>query len=335
MAVTITDRKSNKYKKIEWKKLIFYIGLIIFPVLQYLIFSIAVNFNSVIMSFQRFEYVKEIDDYVSVFVGFDNFKDAFTDFFTLHKYDQMLINSTIAYLSSIIITTPLALLFSFYIFKKFRGAKIFRTILFMPTIISTVILAYVFNLFGETLFPAIVHKLFYSNRMTFLEFEANSNLYKSYQLMGLGLPNTFPSLIFYHVFMGFGTNVLLYSGAMSSIDPSTIEAAKIDGCSDWKEFIHIILPGVYPTIVSFIVVGIGTFFTQKLAIYDIYGKAAQGTSIETIGYYLYSETVAADGGLGKYASYPYLSTLGVIFTCIVTPISFLVRHLLEKYGPSK
>ena len=72
---------------------------------------------------------------------------------------------------------------------------------------------------------------------------------------------------------------------------------------------------------------------KKLAIYDMFGVDASN-DIQTVGYYLYREAIKADSGLGKYGKYPYLSTLGVIFTLVVTPISFLVKHLLEKYGPS-
>lgn len=333
MIATITSKNNKKYRKVDWRKLIFYIGLISLPLLQYFIFSIVVNFNSVIMSFEKFEYSANLDQYVTKFAGFDNFKKVFIDFFVEKTFSTMFKNSTIAYLSGLLITTPLALVFSYYISKKLRGAKIFRTILFMPTIISTVVLACVFRLFGETIFPALIHKLFYADKMTFNQFYRDVTLMNSYQLISKTNPNTFPALIFYHVFMGFGTNVLLYSGAMTAIDPSTIEAAKIDGCSDWQEFIHIILPGIFPTIVSFIVVGIGVFFTQKLAIYDMFGVDASN-DIQTVGYYLYREAIKADSGLGKYGKYPYLSTLGVIFTLVVTPISFLVKHLLEKYGPS-
>ena len=50
--------------------------------------------------------------------------------------------------------------------------------------------------------------------------------------------------MFFNVFMGFGTNMLMYTGAMSSVSPSTKEAAKVDGANAWQRFKSIIIPSI-------------------------------------------------------------------------------------------
>ena len=36
----------------------------------------------------------------------------------------------------------------------------------------------------------------------------------------------------------------------------------------------------------------------------------------------------------RYEAHPYLATMGLVFTIIITPITLGVKKLLEKYGPS-
>lgn len=109
--------------------LIFYIVMLAYPVLQFAVFYIGVNFNSILMAFQYFSgSTGKIDNYV-FFEGAELFKN-FTTFFDRFKEtsgigDMTLIhgyafkNAFVAYFSALLITTPVSLIFSYYIFKKY------------------------------------------------------------------------------------------------------------------------------------------------------------------------------------------------------------------------
>ena len=89
------------------------------------------------------------------------------------------------------------------------------------------------------------------------------------QVMGL-LANadiTFVVILFYNVWIGFGVSTLLYVSAMSNINGSIIEAAKLDGVTTTQEFIHIIMPLIWPTFTQFFVVSIGAVFMNQLSLY--------------------------------------------------------------------
>ena len=301
------------------KDLIFYCLMIALPLLQYAIFYVGVNMNSILLAFQKYEM--QGYSYKFVFVAnFDNFKNVFVDLFTTPIMIQILKNTTTIYLLSLFVVTPLALIFSFYIMKKLPGSGLFRVILFIPTIICSVILVYIFQIIADNIVPNIATSII-----------GDDTKYDKFQLL-VNADTRFGAIVFFGMFLSFGVNVLMYSGAMSSVSDDIIEAAHLDGCGDFKEFIHIILPSVFPTLTTFIIIGIANFFINQAHLFDLYGAHAE-SSIQTLGYFMFAKA-APFGGEIDYASYPYLSAMGLIFTLFAAPVTFFVKWALEKFGPN-
>ena len=311
------NKVSSSYAKKKRGDMLFYALMIALPLLQYFIFYIVVNFNSISLSFQKYE--TDGYGYKYTFLGsnlFANYKDVILDLFQDTTLIKTVKNSLIVYGCNLFIITPLALVFSYYLMKKLAGHHIFRIILFLPTIICSVILVYIYRVVIDNIIPEILMKSFGGTK-------------NDYQYL-VNPETRFAAIIVYRIFIAFGVNVLLYTGAMSGVSEDVLEAAKLDGATDFKEFIYIIIPSVWPTLTTFLVTGVAAFFTNNLGLYDLYGNTAD-PSIWTLGYYMYMNTVA-DGG--RYELYPYLSTMGIVFTLIALPISSLVKWALEKYGPS-
>jgi len=70
--------------------------------------------------------------------------------------------------------------------------------------------------------------------------------------------------------VGWGT--ILYLAALTTIDPHLYEAARIDGASRWRQTWHVTLPGIRPTIMTLLILNIGTFtavgFEKILLLYN-------------------------------------------------------------------
>ena len=135
------------------------------------------------------------------------------------------------------------------------------------------------------------------------------------------------TVLFYSLFMGFGPSTMMYVGAMNNISDSIVEYAKIDGFSPLQEFIYITLPMIYPTITTFITVGLAGVFTNQMGLYQFFGRDAE-PSLWTVGYYMYVSIQGA--GLNDY---PFLSAFGLVMTFLTAPVTLIVKKLLEKYGP--
>ncbi|MCM3694173.1 ABC transporter permease [Neobacillus niacini] len=74
------------------------------------------------------------------------------------------------------------------------------------------------------------------------------------------------------MWQGMGWGAILYLAALTNIDESLYEAAKIDGANRWKQTIHITIPGILPTIVTLLVLNIGSLmavgFEKVLLLYN-------------------------------------------------------------------
>ena len=284
---------------------IFYIALMALPVLQFCVFYIYVNINSVIMAFQEYNLTEEGG--VFTFVGLDNFVTLFSG----EKLKQLLImgkNSLILFCFTFFVGIPLALCFSYYIYKQKALSGLFKVILYLPSILSGVVVGLIYLYFMDQAVPAY-----------YLQFTGEVMLPPFNDHM-LGFS------IFYTVFFGFGTNVLLYVGAMGKLSDSVIEAAQIDGANSVQEFIYVVLPQIFPTIKTFMLTGLAALFTNQASMFTFTSGAPRSES--TIGYYLYVQAKSEE-----FAVYTELAALGVALSVITSVITFTVRRILNKVDP--
>lgn len=283
---------------------IFYIVMIALPVLQFCVFYIGVNFNSILLAFKDYDALS--GEYTWVF--FDNFVDFFRDVTTGSALRYSIKNSLIIYAVGLVVGVPLTLFFSYYVYKKMFLYRTARLFLFLPQILPSMVMVILFTYFVSIGFPA----------------------------MGmpdmLADPNTkFGTLIFFNIWIGFGGGVLLYSGAMGQVSDSVIEAAKLDGASTFREFFNIILPGIFPTITTFLVTGVTGIFLNQANLYSFYSYGAD-IRVYTLGYYLFVQVMGQNSSL---ATYPYAAAAGITLTIIAVPLTMLMKYLLERFGPKE
>lgn len=290
------------------KDLIFYVLMMLFPIAQFSIMYIGVNFNSFLLSF------KNIDIDGNYTWTFSNISDAFNLLRTSPLLRSAAKNSLSSYLLLTFIGTPLGLVFSFYIYKKLPLSGAFRVILFLPSIISAIVMVTIFQFFVERAIPAFWQKAFNVKIKGLIENQASR----------------YATIIFYNIWVGFGTGVLMYSNAMSGIPQEIVESAHLDGATGINEFWRITLPMVYPTLSTFLITGVAGLFTNQINLYSFYGGSAP-ESVQTYGYYLFTRTQLAKSE----SEYPLLSAMGLLFTMVIVPLTFGVKWMLEKFGPKE
>ncbi len=301
-----------KLSKKERNRRLFYASVVALPIIQFLIFYVVVNLRSFLFAFQSYD---DIAGYSIVW--FKNFEEIFNSLST--KEGQVLVdsarNSLVLYLFTLIIGSGGAVLFSNYIYKKNFGSKFFQVVLFLPHIISGVVLMTVYKFLLDQGIPQL-------GEMLGLKIKPLLDNYEDH----------FKLVLIFQLWMGFGTQVLMYTSTMSGISPSVVESAQLDGITPFKELIYITLPMIYPTFVTFITVGVAGLFTNQMSLYNFYGNNVNKKAW-TLGYYLFRETQVASMP-PDISKYPKISALGLLFTLIAVPITFLVKRLMEKYGPS-
>ena len=141
----------------------------------------------------------------------------------------------------------------------------------------------------------------------------------------------FFAVMFYNLLVGFGVNVLMYSNAMSAISEEVVEAAHLDGATGLKEFWFITLPSIYPTLVTFLITALAGMFLNQYNLYSFFGSG-EHFGLQTYGLYFYVQTLVADGSRAEYSQ---ISAIGLWLTFIALPLTYGVKFLLEKLGPSE
>ena len=292
------------------KDLIFYVIMMAYPVAYFLFFYVAINFNSLALAFKKYDIDVVTNKQYAVWAGLDNFKTIFHEYTSSTLLKNALTNSLVVYLYSLI-TIPLGLLFSFYIAKKAKGHEFFKVMLFLPSILSALILVIMYKYICERLYPAIMLE-FFDQKVQGLLADSETR---------------FGALLFYNILTSFGTSVLIYSSSMDRIPESIVESAKLEGITGIQEFWYITLPLIFSTMSTFLIVGVAGIFTNQFNLFSVYGIAPPSTDMYTLGYYLFAETAYANS-----LSYPRLSAFGILFTIIVIPLTFGLRFVLEKIG---
>ena len=197
-------------------------------------------------------------------------------------------------------------------------SDLFRLVLFMPKILSSVVFCLLFRYLANDVYVYFMK--------TVMEVEGVKGL--------LDNPATkFNAVLFFNVWVGFGVNVLMFTGSMSGIDESVVESAHLDGVNTIQEFWYITFPLIWPTFTSFFTIHVAAFFTDQMGLHTLFGTGA--SKIATFGYYLYVNTAQSEvipGGTTP--SFSVLSSMGLMMTAVMLPLVLTLRKVLRKYGPS-
>ena len=297
---------------------IFYFSFLALPLAQFVIFYVVVNFNSILLAFQNYSNFN--GTVTRTWVGFANFAEIWNIFTTDpgHTLQLVLRNSFIFFAVDVLITMPLCLLFSYYIYKKGFLGGFFKVMLFLPSVVCSMVFVIFYNYFVEDVITSILNAMATENPI--------------YTILGKGDWLSFLTLIIFCVGINFSGSILLYLNAMSSVSTSTIEAAKVDGAGEFTIFLHVILPGCWKTIVSLFLVSLALTASGQAYLFSFYAGNAP-IEVQTLGYYQFMLVIAS--GQENPVSYPLASAYGVLLTLIIAPLTFLARYLLNRFGPSE
>lgn len=293
----------GKEKKLQIDEIIFILGMLIVPVVQFMIFWVGVNLNSFIMAFQRYP-TNEWSLY--------NFEVVFKELSMAESDLSIAIRNTLIFFIKDLLLIPFQLVISYILYKQILGAKVFRIIFYLPTVISAVVITTAFSnmiMPPDGPFALLLTKMGVKEVPEFL---ANSD----YALT---------TIMVFTIWMGWAGNMLLFGGALARIPVELLESARMDGISTGKEVIHMILPLVWPTMSTMIILKMTTIFGAGGPILLL----TQGSyKTWTIGYWIFSKVAAGYGG--GVASYNICSAAGMIFTAIGVPLIMGARWLIER-----
>jgi cellobiose transport system permease protein len=234
-------------------------------------------------------------------VGLENYRNLFSNTFFWNALRNTITIGIISTVPQLCMALGIAHLLNY----KLRGRTFFRVAMLMP--------------YATSLAAATV---------IFLElFDANLGIVNwALHLLHLPQPDwqgsKWPSQVAISAIITWrwtGYNALIYLAGMQAIDPTLYDAAAVDGCGNWRQFFHVTLPGLRPTILLTIVVstiGAAQIFGEPLLYHG--GKADGGTQgqYQTLGLLMYQQGWINDR-LGLAAATAWLMFLMILVAVLV------------------
>lgn len=301
-------REKIKINKSNIAKTVFICCMLIYPIAQFLVFYVYMNFNNILMAFQGMR-----TDGSRFWTGFENFKNVFVGL------DSNILaisfwNNLKMFTLTLVIGMPLNILFGYYLYKKKVGSTIIRIVYMLPNMVSGVVMTLLFMKFVELGLPKMMEEMF-----------------------GFVVPNlirnnnsAFGVQVFYALWLGFSSSIIIYSNAMFSIDESIIEAGKIDGTSTYKELIHLVVPLIFPTLTTYLITGVASIFTISGSLYLFYGLNDVPQKTYMMGFYMFRIAMAGD-----LTSYPMGAAVSILITLVTVPLTLGIRWILNKIDPTR
>lgn len=200
----------------------------------------------------------------------------------------------------------LTLLLAVLMDKAMKGVKLYRTILFIPCLFSSIVTGFVWTKIYAVVLPDICARL-----------HLNWNL----QLLGNADTVTI-GLTIANIWQWSGLWMMIYLAALQSIPTEYYEAAKIDGANGIQKFIKITVPLLMPAITT-CTIGLTT---GALKTYDILVTSTQGgpgRASTSIIYYLYT-------AIFEHKLYGYGSSIAVTLILLLLAVAVFQIRLFRK-----
>lgn len=217
---------------------------------------------------KSFYYYDQIPSH-TLWVGFKNFGHIFTRNAEYWKSWLTTLEFTLWKLPFEVVLT---LILAYFLSKRIKGASFIRGVYFMPTVISAVLCSVIFtNLFQYFgFFNDILIKIgaisepidWFANKWSAMIVLVSSSVWKN-----------------------FGTNVLLFTAALTNVPEELYEAADIDGANAVEKFMNITVPMIAPVFQTILLLAInGTLHVGEFIVTMTNG--APGGATHTVGSYI-------------------------------------------------
>lgn len=285
------------------------IYLMLIPVLLfYLIFEYGPLYG-IQIAFKNYAVTKGI--WSSPWAGFRNFED----FFQSYYFWRLLKNTLLLSFYDILFGFPapiiLALLLNEVRLKFFKHAV--QTVTYLPHFISLVVI--VGMIVDFTARDGLINQL-----LALLGIPAIPFLIK---------PEWFRTLyVSSDIWQGVGWGSIIYLAAITNIDPTQYEAARIDGAGRWKQMLHVTIPGILPTVVILFILRVGGLMSvgaEKIIL--MYNPTIFDTA-DVISTFVYRKGVLE-------MSYSYSAAVGLFNSIINFSMLILANSLSRRLSENK
>jgi len=255
--------------------------------------------SAILLSFQSWNGLTS-----STWVGLGNYRDLLQDPLFLNAFEH----TALFVVVTVLFQTVIPLLVAVLLFKGVRGSVFFRTVYFMPTVISLAV-------------SGLLWSIIYDPTNGVLNIVLGKLGLQSLEKPWLADTGTvLPSIMVVSIWQSLGFYLLIFYAGLQGIPRDIYEAASTDGANAWQRFRHVTIPLLAPVIT--VVVVLNTINGLK-AFDQIWVMTAGGPThaSDTLGTYLYYTAFGAYGSANPQLG--YASAIGVLILVLSAVISIV------------
>lgn len=283
------------------QKRIVVICFLLIPLLLLITFSYYPAVNLIYMSFTKWNGISPVKEWV----GINNYRNIFTD----PSLFQPFLHNAVYFVAGLI-QSFISLYFAVILNRKLRGRNAFKLIIFLPYIINSVAITFIFNNLLNNEYGALNELL----RAIGLEELA---------LNWLGDPNIVNgTMAFMNSWKFLGFTMVVFLGALQSVPSDIYEAASIDGANGFQTLVRITLPsikGIIKLVMFLNLSGAISAFEFPFVIYPNGSPMGMSDTFMT-------KTMQT---AFSYGNYGLASAMGVVLMVIILVLSVIQNKLIS------
>lgn len=309
---TLTKKTGTKSLKKKWdkKEVIACYAMLAFPIIGFFVFTLYPMLWAGRISFFSYDGI----DSHTKFVGWENYKALFV---SAPYWRTWLVNIAILVIK-MPIEALLAFIVAYILNEKTKFAGFYRTMYYLPAIISAAIVALMFsNIFD---YFGVIN----ANLVKFGIINKPINWFEN-------TATSMAVVMLTTLWMSFGTNVLYFIAALSNVSKEVNESAMIDGANGATRMFKITLPMILPMMQVLMLLSINGILHLGEIVLLLTGGAPAGTTY-TVQAYLMRYIVPGFGGTSDLG---YMSAASIITSiiCCVVAVTFnkISDRIKEKY----
>lgn len=308
-----TMTKISKYSGFEKRKFPFVYLFIAFPVIQFLVFWVYVNFSSIVLAFQDGEGLFTLDNFEFIFKAMKEPQD-----YNLSKnLWEVMQRSLFLWGLDFFVLFPIGVITTYILYRRLWGHYVFRLCYIIP------------SLMGAVMWTQLLCYLVQTNgAVTVLLRSLGVNLPHDAKNGLLSYDETaFSTIVIIKIVMSLVGNNAVLTGAFSRVPDEIYESAELDGAGFWRTFACIAVPCVWSTIATLLTFSLCSFVTADYNIFLFTGGAGEHNTA-TVGFLLYRLTLDISGTDKPYYGYP--AALGLFLTVITLPVVLIGRKIIDS-----
>ena len=300
----VATKKSLRQRMYEYRW-IYFLGI---PGIVLLFFMNYLPMRNLLMAFQ--DYNPHLGLLKSPWVGLEHFQTLFQD----PKFYNMLKNTLI--ISGLSLLTFPAPIILALIMNEVRNAafkKFVQTAVYLPHFLSWAIVASL-TFFLLSTEQGLVNKI-----AEMMGNEPTAYMFSSGWIYVIILVQS--------VWKGIGWGSIVYLAAISGIDQTLYEAAKMDGASRFQCIWKITLPSIMPTIMVMLILKMGTIISVDFEQVFLMNNAMVKQQLEVFEVYIFNNSIASGS-----TQYSYSTAIGIYKSVINTGLVILTNWIANRKG---